>query len=494
QTMKVAQALYEAGLITYMRTDAPAISKEAMASVRNFIQNNMDAAYLPAKPRYFKAKGKAQEAHECIRPTNVVDTPKQVATTRKPEEAKLYRLIWERFVASQMSEALFDDTKVLIAAEADATKASFEAKGSVLRFNGWLWIARANYSTSDEASEEDGALPKLAPEQTLDLARLDTKRSETKPPNRYNQASLIRALEKEGIGRPATYAQIMETLLSRDYVIEDKRNLMPTELGEALCDALVAGFSGHFMERRFTRDVEDELDFVAEGKAEWQALVLRFQKEIETTLAKARATVKAKPRSASAKTGEALRRPCPLCEKPLLRVTRGHFTSLECSAAPECPYRAADLNDAHLEMVAPLAKTPCPKCGGPMAPKVSIKNDQLFLSCLKYPDCNGAASVPGSQGTVANAYGPSKGTRKKAPSRRARGDAPSSKRGAKKTSKRSTKKTGSKRGGKGVPASGPAPECPMCASAMVLRRSAHGPFWGCSNYPNCKAIVDAIEG
>jgi|GEM_PF-454328 len=520
RAMQAAQKLYEAGLITYMRTDAPAISKEAMAAVRSFMQESLKPEYVPAKPRYYKAGKGAQEAHECVRPTDPRKLPKDVEHAMRGDEGKLYRLIWERFVASQMTDAIYDDTKLLIGVE-HPKQPKFQASGSVLRFKGWLWLSGANHASSDKAKKEgeDEELPLLNVGDPVDLARLDQRESQTKPPARFNQASLIRALEKEGIGRPATYAAIMDTIISRGYIEEIERNaLASTHLGDALTSILKQGFEGHFIEVGFTREAENALDAVAEGKADWQELVLRFRDDIDklkATKAKGVEPFKdlvdaGKERNAASRSErEELEQKCPKCNAPLIRIKGSFGSFIACSKGKEvCNFSGPDLTEDQQKIVAPVLDTPCPQCNGAMWPKESPSNDQMFLSCLRYPECKGTAPVPGSEGSVSaaekirggpvrkktrtkKAGGASSYGAKRSPSPRTKGFV---KKGSRKKPPSKSGKPSKGRGSQGeAPADGPSPECSLCNSRMTLRRSAHGPFWGCSNYPNCKNTLNASE-
>lgn len=454
RTMQIAQSLYEAGLITYMRTDSPSMAPEAVRACREFIGANFPPPFLPPSPRYFKAKSAgAQEAHECVRPTDVSKTPDQVAG-QKPEAARLYRLIWERAVASQMSAAVYDDTVAVIDARANdaggAVEAVFEAKGSVQRFAGWLALTKRESDREDEKREdgEGDSLPDLHEREALRLARLDVRRAKTEPPRRYSQAALIRALEKEGIGRPATYAAIMDTIISRGYVEEIERSLHATDLGERLVDLLVEGFEGHFIELGFTREAESALDLVADGKQDWEALVIAFKDAIDKRLNLAvdltprrygggrmsssaktggsmssstkgdagfQTAVGSMPSSADSDDGDAsdgkrisrmsdlppvpLGKDCPLCGKQLERREGRFGKYVTCSAGKECRYKCAWLTEAQQAKVDALGPVSCPKCKGVLVPRVNKQKKTVFLSCLRYPECDGSVDVEGKKKT-----------------------------------------------------------------------------------------------
>jgi len=463
RTMQIAQSLYEAGLITYMRTDSPSIAPEAVRAARDFIGANFPAAYLPPSPRYFKAKSAgAQEAHECVRPTDISKTPDMVSG-QKPEAARLYRLIWERLVASQMAAAVYDDTVVLVDGEvrsSEGLNGLFEAKGSVQRFAGWLALTQRESDRDDERRDdgEGDSLPAVNEGEALRLARLDVRRAQTEPPRRYSQAALIRALEKEGIGRPATYASIMDTIITRGYVEEIERSLHATGLGEQLVDLLMEAFAGHFIELGFTRDAETALDRVAEGQQDWEAVVFAFKEAIDKRLNMAdhlpvdktvRRAVKrgdsaalrgkddkpskdgrARGRRAVTNedgshvvlagdgeardaTGESegavkvgkriermsdlppvpLERDCPLCGKKLERREGKFGKYVTCSAGKACKYKSAWLTEEQQAKVDALGPVVCPKCAGPLSPKIAKEKKTVFLSCLRYPDCNGLVGV-----------------------------------------------------------------------------------------------------
>lgn len=287
KTMKIAQKLYENSFITYMRTDSPSISQEALKAVREFIAQNFEASYLPAKALIFKAKGgNAQEAHECIRPTNVKNIPSSVKTLGK-EELDLYKLIWTQFVASQMAPAIYNTNTI----EVKNGIGLFKATGRQIIFDGWTKLTGSDAEVSKEKEEgknnkdeETPLLPEVKENSLLNLSEIKPSQHKTKPPVHYTEASLIRTLEKYGIGRPSTYASIMDNIKRRGYLREEKRKFIAEPLGEALVELLMKKFQGSWMDYRFTSHLEENLDEVAEGKRNWQELIIGFDKELKKLL------------------------------------------------------------------------------------------------------------------------------------------------------------------------------------------------------------------
>jgi DNA topoisomerase-1 len=313
ETMKHAQQLYEGvalgagqpvGLITYMRTDSTAVSPEAQAAARAFIEEQFGARYRPEHaPRYAGRVKNAQEAHEAIRPTDVRRTPESLKPILDRRQWQLYDLIWRRFVASQMAPAVYDVTTVDVAASGrDERRYLFRAIGRVLLFDGFL---RVLDEPEEQPEDEDGPqqLPELAEGERLDLLALIPRQHFTRPPPRYTEAALIKALEERGIGRPSTYAGIMATIKERDYVVVEQRRLAPTPLGEAVCDALVATFPS-VMDYAFTAEIEDRLDAIARGEREWTAVLGEWYAPFAQALDGARDVLKAHARARPAVTAD----------------------------------------------------------------------------------------------------------------------------------------------------------------------------------------------
>ncbi len=381
KTMLLAQRLYEGielgeegavGLITYMRTDSVRVAPEAQQEAREYIRKTFGRDYLPPKPPTYKSRKTAQEAHEAIRPTSLARTPESLKPYLSKDELALYELIFRRFVASQMKEALFERTEVRIAAGAYGLLAS----GLVLLHPGFLVLYRP------EEEEEEATLPAVEPGTTLRLEKIEPKQHFTQPPPRYTEASLIRTLEEKGIGRPSTYAQIVSTIKDRGYVETEKGHLRPTELGLLVNDLLVAHFPD-ILETGFTARLEEELDKIEEGQTDRVALLKRFYETFEKVL------TKAKEEMASLKAGIPAGVKCPACgAEMIIRVGRaGAF--LACSRYPECRETRDYVRDEKGAVKIVERKTVtnevCEKCGRPMVIKRSRFGE--FLACSGYPEC-----------------------------------------------------------------------------------------------------------
>ena len=391
RTMNIAQRLYEGvelgdrgltALITYMRTDSTRIADEARDAAKAFIEGSFGKEYLPKRARVYKAKGGAQDAHEAIRPVDVTITPDEVKTHLPPEQYNLYRLIWSRFVASQMAGARFHDTTASIA----CAHTQWKAKGERLLFPGFL---AAMPRGKDEA---DAELPPLTAGQTLTLEKLDKEQKFTQPPARFSEASLVRELEELGIGRPSTYAAIISTLQDREYVSLKERHFVPTDLGRVVCTQLVEHF-GKLMDVGFTAQMEENLDKVAEGQEQWVELLRRFSEDFNPTLAAASKNMK------SLKGGMPANLPCPECGKDLLIKFGKAGAFLACSGYPECRYTSnfERTEDGTVEAVAQEKPQyekvgDCPQCGKDLVIKTS-RTGSSFIACTGYPDCKYAAPL-----------------------------------------------------------------------------------------------------
>ena len=389
RTMNIAQRLYEGvemedgsitALITYMRTDSTRIADEARTAAHDFIAATWGKDYLPAKSRVYKAKSGAQDAHEAIRPVDVNITPDSLKGHLPPDQYNLYRLIWSRFVASQMAGARFHDTTALIA----CGPSQWRAKGERLLFPGFLAVMPRG---KDEADSE---LPALTPGQELALDKLEKEQKFTQPPARYSEASLVRELEERGIGRPSTYASIISTLQDREYVSLQDRHFIPTDLGRIVCKQLVEHF-GRLMDVGFTASMEEGLDKVAEGKEQWVELLHHFADDFNPTLAAAARNMQ------SVKGGIPTELTCPDCGKPLVIKFGKAGQFLACSGYPECRFTSNFQRnaDGELEIVAPqkpqLEKVgECPRCGKDLVIKRS-RTGSRFIACTGYPDCDYAA-------------------------------------------------------------------------------------------------------
>jgi len=297
RTMGVAQRLYEGidlgaegttGLITYMRTDSPRVSPEAIADAREWIGKQLGKKYLPDAPNVYKGKKDAQDAHEAIRPTDASRTPESLAKFLSDEQLKMYTLIWRRFVASQMTPAIFDITTAKIAAVSakDGKTYDFRVSGSVQRFDGFLKLYEISEEKKDEDDESANKLPNLDGVKALALEKLETEQKFTQPPPRYNEASLVKELEERGIGRPSTYASIINTIQDREYVVKhggSRGRFYPTEIGVVVCDLLVKNFP-YIFDTAYTAKLEEELDDIEEGKEKWTDLLNGFYDHFEEEL------------------------------------------------------------------------------------------------------------------------------------------------------------------------------------------------------------------
>ncbi len=389
RTMNIAQRLYEGvelgdrgltALITYMRTDSTRIADEARQAARDFIVQTFGQDHLPKKARIYKAKGGAQDAHEAIRPVDVTVTPEMVKPHLPPEQYNLYRLIWSRFVASQMAGARFHDTTALIA----CAHTLWRAKGERLLFPGFLAVLPRG------KEEADAELPPLKAGQTLTLDKLEKEQKFTQPPARYSEASLVRELEELGIGRPSTYAAIISTLQDRDYVHLAERHFVPTDLGRVVCRQLTEHFA-KLMDVGFTAQMEEGLDKVAEGGRNWVDLMRAFAADFNPTLDAAAKNMQ------SLKGGLPTDLPCPDCGKPLLIKFGKAGAFLACSGYPECRYTSnfARTEDGKVEAVAQEKPQyekvgQCPRCGKDLVIKKS-RTGSRFIACTGYPACDYAA-------------------------------------------------------------------------------------------------------
>ncbi len=376
KTMMAAQQLYEGvdvageghvGLITYMRTDSNRIADEAQQAARALIVSKYGKEYAPAAAKQYKKGGAAQDAHEAIRPTGVQRLPEDVAKLLSPDQAKLYKLIWQRFVASQMAPAVFD----VVTVDIEAKNYTFRATGSTMKFDGFLRVYREGKDDNTVEDEDKQPLPPLTEAQLLKLLALTPKQHFTEPPPRFTEATLVKALEEKGIGRPSTYASIISTIQDRQYVELAEKKFRPTELGLTVNDLLVKHFPS-ILDVQFTAGMETQLDGVAEGKEDWVAMMRRWYEPFAASVTLAGSemeTLKAPPRDAGQE--------CPTCGLPMvIRASRyGEFIS--CSGYPKCKTivrpPASETDDA------------CPKCGKPMVARSGRFGE--FIACTDYPEC-----------------------------------------------------------------------------------------------------------
>jgi len=384
KTMTVAQQLYEGievgeegavGLITYMRTDSVRIATEAQEAAREWATGRLGAEYLPDAPPAYKSRGNAQEAHEAIRPSDVNRDPKAMARFLNKDQLALYRLIWERFMASQLMPAVYDT----VAADIDAADTVFRAQGQTMKFKGFTAIYVESREDEDPSIEEDAesAIPPLEEGEVLGVLGLDPKQHFTQPPPRFTEASLIKKLEEDGIGRPSTYASILGTIINdRGYVHRERRTLSPTQLGIEVTDLLLPFFKD-IMDVEFTAQMEGELDKVEEGELKWTDAVQDFYTPFQKDL---KAAEKGMPElKGGVETGEA----CPECGEPL-KERWGRFGKfIACSAYPECKYKK-NLPGSERPEDEPTDEK-CPTCERPMV----IKHGRFgkFIACSGYPEC-----------------------------------------------------------------------------------------------------------
>jgi len=389
KTMSLAQRLYEGidigdgpvGLITYMRTDSVNLSTVAQQEARQVIEQRYGKSYLPAAPRTYQNRAKnAQEAHEAIRPTSLVRHPDEVKSALSSEEYRLYRLIWERTLASQMANAIFDATTVDILA---GERYQFRASGQVVRFPGFM---KAYIEGLDQESDEpEGLLPELAEQEPLTLEGLESAGHVTQPPPRYTEASLVKTLEEYGIGRPSTYAAIMNTLVERKYVRLLKRTFFPEDLGREVTRFLKQEFE-RYVDYDFTANMEEDLDAISRGEQQWQAFLQSFWGPFSTEVEQARGKTM---------NGEDLGESCPECTKPLVKKfgRKGYF--IACSGYPECRYTRPLGGEKAEEPV--YSEERCGKCQAPML----IKDGRFgkYLACSAYPDCKNIQPLVKPRGT-----------------------------------------------------------------------------------------------
>jgi len=385
KTMRFAQSLYEGvelgeigqvGLITYMRTDSPRVSTEAIHQVRDWIKARYGESYLPSKPNVYKSRKGAQEAHEAIRPTSMDLDPDKVQAYLDKDQWALYKLIWDRFVASQMTSAVFLQTT----AEIQAGEGLFTASGSVPLFQGFMTIYVEGVDNR-ENGEEDGKLPALSEGEVLDLLGLTPKQHFTQPPYRFSEATLIRELEERGIGRPSTYAAILSTIREKEYVKLERGKFYPTELGLVVNDLLVLSFPD-ILDIEFTAQMEENLDKIEEGEKGWVDTLKEFYAPFQKDLEKAKVSMRDVKKEII--PTEAV---CERCGSTMVKRwgKRGYF--LACSSYPKCRYTREVVENGE---VREETHARCDQCGSPMV----VKNGRFgrFLACSNYPTCKSTRS------------------------------------------------------------------------------------------------------
>lgn len=377
KTMMLSQQLYEGleiqgvgaiGLVTYIRTDSVRIANEAIDDVRNYIKENFDPKYLPSKPNYFKTKKNSQDAHEAIRPVSMSFTPESVKGSLTNDQYKLYKLIYERFVACQMSAAKYATINVSISAN---DKYIFKASSSKRVFDGFMTVY-----ASDKEEENKTTLPELNVGDELSWISFDNQQFFTQPPSRYNEASLVKEMEVKGIGRPSTYAPTVSTILERDYIERDKKTLKPTTLGVCVTDMMAENFPD-IVDLKFTASMEEKLDDIENGDKDWIKVVTDFYGPFKKTLDKASQIERVKV--PVVETEE----PCPKCGAKMV-IRSGRFGKfLACPNYPECKTTKP--------LPADEVTVPCPKCGGKLVQRVS-KKGKKFYGCSNYPNCDFAST------------------------------------------------------------------------------------------------------
>ncbi|MEW6108547.1 MAG: type I DNA topoisomerase [Nitrospirota bacterium] len=387
KTMVVAQQLYEGielgaegsvGLITYMRTDSHRVAAEAQRSARNYIEKTYGKEYVPEKAPIYKSKASAQEAHEAIRPTYLDKDPDGIKQHLSKDQYSLYKLVWNRFLSSQMAPAELEQTTFEISCDSDKCKGEtiFKASGSIVKFNGFM--ALYTEGTDELLDENESVLPNLKEGETLNLLNLQPKQHFTQPPPRYTEASLVKALEEKGIGRPSTYAAILSTIQDRKYVHKTDGRFSPTELGGVVNDLLVDRFS-ELMDIGFTASMEEKLDRIEEGKIKWVKVVKDFYNPFHKKLTEAlQIPGKVKPKDIPTEEK------CEKCGLPMVIRWGRHGRFMACSGFPECKNTKPIGNEKQpSENVETDEK--CPKCGNPMF----LKSGRFgkFLACSRYPDC-----------------------------------------------------------------------------------------------------------
>lgn len=449
RTMMLAQGLYEGkeigkegsvGLISYMRTDSTRVSEDALAEVRGMIAERYGADFVPASPNLYKTKKDAQDAHEAIRPTSVLRTPESVEKFLAEDELKLYRLIWMRFIASQMNPALLDQTTIDIDANGKSnTPYIFRATGSVLKFEGFLKVYEEGKDQKDDDDEDlKHKLPAVAQGEVLRFKEILPEQHFTEPPPRFNEATLVKKLESDGVGRPSTYASILSTIQDREYVKKEGGKFHPTELGMVVTDLLLESFNDLF-DIKYTARMEEELDEIEEGKIEWRVAMAdfygRFQKDLEH----------AERHMTDIKRME---KPtdliCEKCGKPMVIKWGKHGSFIACTGYPECSNTReiamepadGEKTDLHEQDEAEY----CGNCGRPMVLKKGRFGQ--FFACSGYPDCKTTKQIGGEQ----------------------RKDVPLEE------------------------------KCPQCESNLVQKFGRYGEFIACSNYPKCKYVKQKTIG
>lgn len=364
KTMQVAQTLYESGYITYMRTDSTRISEEARAAAKTLITNKYGKDYY--ENRYYKKASGAQDAHEAIRPTNIAANFEELKNKLTPDQFKLFSLIFNRFIASQMSQAIYETVSATIEANGKNDTYNFKASGQTLKFKGFMTLYVED-KDDDSTEDEENQIPKLEVNETLKKKKIESKQSFTEPPARYTEASLVKALEEKGIGRPSTYATIISTIIERRYIEKDKKQLVPTELGKVVNKLLVENFPD-IINVEFTANIEDQFDKIAEGQEEWKQVLrefyVPFEKEVEK-VDKELEHVKIQD--------EVTDIMCNKCGKPMVVKYGRYGKFLACSGYPDCH---------NIEPFHEKVDVPCPVCGSEVYLRRTNRGKKYYI-CSK---------------------------------------------------------------------------------------------------------------
>ncbi|HNY51315.1 MAG TPA: type I DNA topoisomerase [Smithella sp.] len=442
KTMMVAQKLYEGielgqegsvGLITYMRTDSYRIAEEALKEVRDYIKENYSSDYLPHKPHLYKNAQKAQDAHEAIRPSKMSYNPRDIKGYLTPDQFKLYQLIWNRFVASQMNPAILDQTTIDIA----GANCIFRAQGQVMKFPGFTIVYTEGKDEKEEENGGDKLLPEISEKEKLKLLHLNTEQKFTQPPPRFSEASLVRELEEKGIGRPSTYATILSTIQDREYVRLEKGKFYPSELGMTVTRLLIKSFPS-ILDLAFTADMENKLDAIENGERKRVETLKNFYELFDAELKKAKTDME------NIKTKET---PtdliCEKCDSPMVIKWGKNGKFLCCSNYPKCKNTMNFTHDEngkvkHVETITTDVK--CNKCGKPMIVKEGRFGQ--FLACSGYPECkNTMNATKNENGDIVAQEAPTTDE-----------------------------------------------VCELCGKPMAIKRGRYGQFLGCTGYPECKNI------
>ncbi|MFN7994741.1 MAG: type I DNA topoisomerase [Bryobacteraceae bacterium] len=450
RTMMLAQRLYEGielgkegsvGLITYMRTDSTRISEDALRDVRAYIAVKFGPEYIPEAANVYKSKKDAQDAHEAIRPTSMEHGPDEVAKYLAEDELKLYRLIWNRFVASQMTPAVFDQTSIDISARGkDSSEYLFRTTGSVMKFGGFLKVYEEGKDQTDEEDEElKHKLPAVSEGEHLRFKQIRPEQHFTEPPPRYNEATLVKKLESDGVGRPSTYASILSTIQEREYVKKEGGRFIPTELGKVVTGLLIESFDDIF-DVKYTARMEEELDEIEEGQIAWREAIGEFYEKFDKDLKHAEEHMTDIKR---------MERPtdltCEKCGKPLVIKWGKHGSFIACTGYPDCTYTrelTVDLPDVDkVDLAEQGDEEYCENCGRPMV----LKKGRFgtFFACTGYPDCKTTKPIGGPQKKPDVAL---------------------------------------------------EEKCPQCGNNLVLKTGRFGEFTACGNYPACKYVKQKTIG